>query len=410
MAIIKGFKAIRPKSEYAEIIASLPYDVFSDDEAKKIVKENPLSFLAVDLPASVIAEDADPYSDAAYFKIKDIYDDFRNNYFLQEDEDSLYIYQISTGNITQTGLVCLAAVDDYLNEVIKTHEKTRIVKENDRTRHIKTLQAHTGPIFLVYRDDDTIENIMAKNMSSLPVYSFEKKDKSIHKVWKITDKVDIEKIINQFKNVPNLYVADGHHRSAAAVRYALERRKENPSYNKNEEFNYFLSILYPMSKVNIMDYNRIVQDLNGLTDKQFLKKIEKYFTVEEKEKQVRPQEKATFGLFLSNKWYLLTLEDKTFDKNDPVASLDVSILQKLILEPVLGIEDIRNDKRIDFVGGVRGLGELEKRVSEDMKLAFSMCPTSIEEMISVADRDKTMPPKSTWFEPKPLSGLFIHEF
>ena len=311
----------------------------------------------------------------------------------------------------QFGIVGCASIDDYINNIIKKHELTRADKETDRVNHVDFLDANTGPIFLTYKARKGINDIVNKTMEGAPVYDFVTEDGIGNTVWVIDNDADVAAISQEFADTNYLYIADGHHRSASAVRVGRKRRVQNPEYTGNEEFNFFLSVFFPDEQLYIMDYNRVVVDLNGLTDEEYFAAVENKFTVEEYkgEGQYRPVEKHTFGMFINNKWYILTAKEGTYDANDPVERLDVSILQKNLLNPILGIGDPRTDNRIDFVGGIRGLAELERRVNEGMKVAFSMFPTTIDDLIDIADAGQIMPPKSTWFEPKLLSGLFIHK-
>ena len=310
---------------------------------------------------------------------------------------------------TQTGIVACASIDDYLNNVIKKHENTRADKELDRINHVDTCSAQTGPIFLAYRANAVISAEVAKAKQEKPVYSFTAVDGIRHQVWKISSKESVEAIENAFAGINQIYIADGHHRAASAVKVGLRRREANPGYTGKEEFNYFLSVLFPDEELMIMPYNRVVKDLNGLSEEEFMAKIKDKFTVSESSTQVAPSKKGEFGMYLGKKWYTLTAKEEILS-SDPVDGLDVAVLQNNVLEPLLGIHDPKTDKRIDFVGGIRGLGELERRCSEDCVLAFSMYATSIGELFAVADAGLLMPPKSTWFEPKLRSGLFIHRF
>lgn len=409
MAKIRAFKAIRPKPEFASRVAELPYDVYSVEEGRKIIEKEEASFLGVDLPLAALPKGMDPTSDEVYKKAQEKMEFLKNQGFLIQDETpKLYIYELVKEGRSQTGLVCCASVDEYLEGTIKKHENTIVEKEKDRIRHIDALDAHTGPIFLVYKSKDRIREIISKETKKLPIVDFQSDDGIIHKVWIIEDEGKIEELIKEFQDVENLYIADGHHRTESAAKVAKMRRNSNPNFTGKEEFNYFLSILYPMEDTKIYDYNRVVKDLNGLTKEELFEKLEENFQLKKSSKSpYHPTEKGRFGMFLEGDWYELISKEKFF-KEDPVRSLDASILQELVLTPILGIEDPRTSDRIDFVGGVRGLEELERRCKEDMKLAFSLYPTSIEELMSVADTGKNMPPKSTWFEPKPRSGLFIH--
>lgn len=413
MATVKAFRAIRPVPELAHKVAALPYDVMDSNEAREMVKGNPNSFLHVDKAEVDLDPDIDLYDKRVYEKARDnLRGMVRDGVLLQEEKDCLYIYkQIMSGRV-QTGLVGCTSIDEYVNNIIKKHEFTRADKEQDRINHVDYCNANTGPIFLTYRAskeiNETVENWMANHK---PVYDFISDDEISHTVWIIDEVAAISMLMEKFAEVDYLYIADGHHRSASAVKVGLKRREHFPGYRGNEEFNFFLSVLFPDEQLSIMDYNRVVKDLNGNSSEEFLKKVGEKFDIEMyKEKgQFKPILRHTFGMYIDGKWYKLTAKAGTYIEKDPVDRLDVSILQNNLLNPVLGIQDPRTDKRIDFVGGIRGLGELEKRVNSGMKVAFSMCPTTIEDLMSIADAGKVMPPKSTWFEPKLRSGLFIHE-
>ena len=312
---------------------------------------------------------------------------------------------------SQVGLVVCASVDDYINNVIKKHEKTRADKELDRINHVDYCDAHTGPIFLTYRENNDISKIINESIKEKPVYDFISDDGNGHTVWVISNKEKIDKLIRLFNDVNYMYIADGHHRIKSAVEVCLKRRRENPNYTGKEGFNYFLAIAYPDSELDVLDYNRTVKDLNGLSKEEFLKAIQKKFIIEKtpNNERFKPNEKHTFGMYIDNEWFKLKAREGTFDKNDPTDRLDVSILQNNLLSPILGIDDPTKSDRIEFIGGIRGLRELEKRANTDMRVSFAMYPTTIEDIMSIADAGKIMPPKSTWFEPKPRSGLFIHK-
>lgn len=411
MAIIKSFKAVRPFPEKAQDVAALPYDVYNREEAAIAARGKLDSFLRVDRPETTLDE---------RIKINDpfVYETARKNLeklfhrkaLTQDTKDCLYIYDLIMDGRSQVGLVVCTAIDEYLNNTIKKHELTRADKEEDRIKHVDACNANTGPIFLTYRSQDAInEMVDAWRKGNEPVYDFVSEDGITHRVWVVDDESVINGLVEKFGNVESLYIADGHHRSASAVKVGLMRREANPNYTGDEEFNYFLSVLFPDEQLYIMDYNRVVKDLNGLSVDDFLNALSEKFDVTPKDAEpVKPPQKGSFGLFVDGKWYLLTVKEGVYDPADLVNSLDVAILQNNVLVPILGIGDIRTDKRIDFVGGIRGLKELERRANEDMVLAFSMYPTSIEELMNIADADLLMPPKSTWFEPKLRSGLFIH--
>lgn len=411
MAIIRPFKAIRPKQELAERVAALPYDVMDSEEARESVKGNRYSFLHVDKAEIDLDRKIDKYDQSVYQKAKENLENMiEEEVYFQEETPCFYIYRQEMRGKSQVGLVSCASIDDYNNKIIKRHELTREDKEADRIKHVYTCEAHTGPIFLTYRENKEITEIINRWIKNRPIYDFESEDGNKHTVWIIDDANVVNKISELFNNVQYLYIADGHHRSASAVKVGNIKRVENKGYTGNEEFNYFLSIVYPDSELQVLDYNRTVKDLNGLTTEEFLEKVKEKFNVKSSEKAFKPEHKHTFGMYLENKWYMLEAKKETFDACDPIKQLDVSILQNNLLKPILSIEDPRTSDRIDFIGGIRGLEELEKRANTDMKVSFSMFPTSIEDIMEIADKNMVMPPKSTWFEPKPRSGLFIHKF
>lgn len=412
MAIFRPFKAIRPVAEYADKVAALPYDVMNSAEAAKMVEENPYSFLHVDKAEIDLPDGTDLYSGQVYLKAKENLDKLVSDGICKQDEENrFYIYRQIMNGRSQTGLVGCVSIDDYINNIIKKHEFTRADKEADRINHVDYCDANTGPIFLTYRPQAEISAIVSDWCDShAPYCDFVTDDGIANTVWVIDCDKTNAKISALFNSVDYLYIADGHHRAASAVKVGLKRREQFPDFNGNEEFNFFLAVLFDCNELEIMDYNRVMKDLNGNTPEQFIEKISEKFTVELYGNDAyKPEKSHTFGMLLDGKWYKLTAKDGTFDDADPVESLDVSILQNNLISPVLDIHDPRTDKRIDFVGGIRGLGELERRVNEDMCLAFSMYPTTLEELMSIADAGKVMPPKSTWFEPKLLSGLFIHK-
>ena len=413
MATIRPFMAIRPAANYAKDVAALPYDVMNSEEAREMVKDKPWSFLHVDKAEVDLPVGTNIYSPEVYAKAKENLDNMVANGVMGQDLlPNLYIYRLTMNGKSQTGLVCCTSVDEYIDGTIKKHELTRADKEADRIRHVDTLNANTGPMFLAYNDNLAATAIIDGWTASVaPVYDFVSEDGIGHTVWVIDSDTEIGMLVQSFQNVKNLYIADGHHRNASAVKVALKRREAKPDYTGEEEFNYYLSVLFAADDLYIMDYNRVVKDLNGYDTVGFLEEIGKKFIIEpyKGEGPYKPEELHTFGLYLDGKWFKMTAKEEIIT-DDPVLGLDVSILQKELLEPVLAIGDPRTDKRIDFVGGIRGLKELERRVdSGEMKLAFSMFPTSMAELMDVADEGMTMPPKSTWFEPKLRSGLFIHD-
>ncbi len=410
MADIKPFMAVRPDEKVAEKVAALPYDVYNRQEAKEAVKDNPLSFLRIDRAETQLPDSTDTYAPEVYAKAKEIFESLASDgTFITDNDRCYYIYQLTMDGRKQAGIVACASIDDYLNNVIKKHENTREEKEQDRIKHIDTLCAQTGPIFLAYRSQKCINNVVAKVISEdSPVYNFTSDDGIGHAVWKVSDECDITTIENSFAAISDIYIADGHHRAASAVKAGLKRREACPGYNGTEEFNYFLSVLFPDESLMIMDYNRTVRDLNGLSGEEFMEKAEENFVIAELGSAAHPSKKGDIAMYLDKKWYMLSAKEELFKGKDAVASLDVSILQDYLLSPVLGIKDPRTDSRIDFIGGIRGLEELEKRADTDMKVSFAMYPVSIAELFAVSDAGLLMPPKSTWFEPKLRSGLFIH--
>lgn len=411
MSVLKPFKAIRPKKEYARDVAALPYDVMNSEEARKAVIGKPLSFLHVDKAEIDLPEDTYIYDEKVYLKARENLDKLVSDGICAEDEKPmLYIYRQIMDGRAQTGIVGCASIDDYLNNIIKKHELTRADKEADRINHVDYCDANTGPIFLTYRGRDEIDEIVSKYTSSEPEYDFVSDDGVVNTVWLVSDGGDISALSSAFEKVPCLYIADGHHRAASAVKVGLKRREASPDFTGEEEFNFFLAVYFRSDDLAIMDYNRVIADYNSMTPDELIAEISKNFLVEKKGKEpYRPEKKHTFGMYLENEWYKLEAKDGIFDETDPVARLDVSILQSRVISPMFGIDDPRTDKRIDFVGGIRGLKELERRCETDMKLAFSMFPTTLDDLMDIADASKIMPPKSTWFEPKLLSGLFIHK-
>ena len=412
MAIIRPFKAYRPVKEYVKDIAALPYDVMSSKEAREIVKNNKYSFLRVDRAEVNLAESVGEYDKVVYDTANQVLENMiEKGLYIQEKTPAIYIYQQIMDGRGQKGIVCCTSVDDYINNIIKKHERTRLLKEIDRVNHVDICNANTGPIFLTYRNNDEISSIVEEWSKKVPVYDFISEDGNGHRVWIIDDNIVIEKLVKLFKSIKYLYIADGHHRSASAVKVALKRRKQLGKYTGNEEFNYFLSIIYPDTELKVFDYNRTVKDLNGLSEEEFFSKVEEsfYLSKSESNKPVSPKNKHEFGMYMNKQWFILRAKDGSFDESNPIDSLDVSILQNNLLNPILGISDPTKSERIEFIGGIRGLKELENRADNDMKVSFSMYATTIDDIMNVADSGKTMPPKSTWFEPKPRSGIFIHK-
>lgn len=410
MAVFRPFKAFRPKTELAGEIASKPYDVLNSEEAREEVVGHPLSFLHVGKPEVDLDPSIDLHDDQVYNKGKEnLMKLISDGNLVEDDAEYMYVYAQTMNGRTQYGLVGCASVEDYWNDVIKKHEKTRKDKEEDRCQHVRVTNAHTGPIFLTYRDIDEINNIVAEITKNTPDNDHVALDGIRHQSWVIRDKAIAEKIQSRLEKVDYFYVADGHHRSAAASIVGRERAQANPNHKGDEEYNYFLAVLFPATHLYIMDYNRLVKDLNGNTEEEFFNKLTQFYNCEKVDGQYKPTHKAEIGMYIDNQWYKLNAKPEITNVADPVDSLDVAILQKHVLDGILGIEDPRTSKRIDFVGGIRGLGELEKRVnSGEMKVAFAMYATSIDELMAIADAGKIMPPKSTWFEPKLRDGLFVH--
>ena len=411
MAVVKPFKGIRPVKNLASQIAALPYDVMNSDEAREMVKGNKYSFLHVDKAEIDLDPSIDVHDKKVYEKARENLDRMiADGEYIQDEQPCLYIYRQIMNGRAQTGIVFCASIDDYMNDVIKKHEFTRADKEQDRINHVDYCDANTGPIFLTYKEDNiATEVINAWIDSREPEYNFVAEDGISHIVWVIDNPIIVSEIVELFKDVKNLYIADGHHRSASAVKVGLKRRADNPNYTGEEEFNYFLAVAFPDNDLMVMDYNRVVKDLNGLSKDELIAKLEEKFIVTKSAESVKPAKKHTFGMYVENEWYLLEAKDGIYDKEDPIDSLDVAILQNNVLTPILGIEDVRTSDRIDFIGGIRGIKELERRANSDMKIAFSMYPTEVRDIMNVADIGEVMPPKSTWFEPKLRSGLFVHK-
>ena len=409
MAIVKPFCAIRPSREKAGEIAALPYDVYNRQEACEAVRKNPQSFLKIDRAETLLGDGVDTYAPEVYQKAHDVlWEMVRDGSFIKEEKPCYYIYELTMDGRVQTGIAACASIDDYEQGIIKKHENTRAEKEADRIRHVDACNAQTGPIFLAYRADAAINSIVDAAKQQAPLYDFVSEDGIRHRVWMISGQEQIAGMEAAFARIGEIYIADGHHRAASAVRVGQERRKAHPGYTGQEEFNYFLSVLFPDEQLMIMDYNRAVKDLNGLTEEAFLSKVAEIFEVGAAEAcPIKPDKKGVFTMCLQGRWYRCAIkpEDRS---GDPVKGLDVSILQEKLLAPVLQIKDPKTDSRIDFIGGIRGLGELEQRCRRDCAVAFAMYPTSIHELFAVADAGMLMPPKSTWFEPKLRSGIFIH--
>lgn len=412
MAQVRPFRGLRPDPKLAEKVAAPPYDVLNSEEARKMASGNPYSFLHVNKPEIDLPADTDVYSVAVYTKgAENLRRLIAEKVIFQDEAPCFYAYRQIMGGHSQIGLVANASVEEYEQNKIKKHEFTRPVKEDDRVRHIDAQNAQVGPVFLTYQASQQIDELINKATSREAVYDFTAEDGIQHTVWVIDDEKMVASIRQAFAAVPALYVADGHHRSAAAMRIRQQRQKANADHTGNEPYNFFLTVIFPHEQMQILDYNRLVEDLNGHTPEQLLEKIRTRFSVKKVRdaREAKPQQGHQFAMFLQGAWYQLTADSEFIDENDPVGRLDVSILQKHILSPLLNITDPRKDSRIDFVGGIRGLGELEKRVSGGgWAVAFALYPTSIEQLMSIADAGEVMPPKSTWFEPKLRSGLIVH--
>ncbi len=412
MPVFRPFKAVRPVPEKAKDIASLPYDVMDSEEARLEVKKNPLSFIHVEKAEVDLPEATNLYSDEVYNKAKEnLYNYIKNGDMIQDEKPAFYVYRQIMDGRTQTGLVGCAATEDYMNDIIKKHELTRAAKEADRIKHVDTCDAHSSPVFFTYRNRKDINEVVNKTVTTKPEYDFVADDGISHTLWVISDDNDIAVISKAFADMDYLYVADGHHRTASAAKVGLLRKEANPNHTGQEEYNFFMTVIFPDNDLYIMDYNRVVKDLNNHSQEEFFALVQEKFDLEAFDGQgpCHPQARHDFGMYIDGKWYKLTAKAGTFDENSPTKSLDVSILQENLLHPILNIGDPRTDERIDFIGGIRGLGELEKRVNSGREVvAFAMFPTSIEELMNIADAGEIMPPKSTWFEPKLRSGLFIH--
>lgn len=408
MVMVKPFKALRPNKDYVEKVAALPYDTMNTEEAKKIAKENKYTYLRIDRAEINFDNDIDIYSEKVYQKAKEVLDDFiERNILIEDKKPSLYVYREVMGDRSQIGIVGCVSVLDGINGKIKTHENTKPDKVEDRTKHIDYCQAHTGTILLTYDNNSVIDIVIAKTLNNESIYDFISEDGIRHTIWKLDEKEE-EMVVNSFERVENLYIADGHHRSAAAQNYAIEKKDKNLNYSEEEEFNFYPAMIAAKNTLHVMDYNRVVKDLNGLDIDEFLNKIEENFILEKVSDEFKPKEKFEYGMYIDEQWYKLVFNKRFKLKDDSVENLDVSVLHDYLIEPILGISEPQKDKRIDFIGGIRGTAEIEKRVNEDMKVGFSLYPTSIDELLKVADEDRIMPAKSTWFEPKVRCGLFLH--
>ena len=412
MAKIRPFKGIRPPKEFVSQVVSRPYDVLNSEEAREEAKGNEKSLYHIIKPEIDFPEGTSEYDPKVYEKAAENFQKFQDNGWLVQDEkENYYVYAQTMNGRTQYGLVVCANVDDYMTGKIKKHELTRRDKEEDRMKHVRVNNANIEPVFFAYPDNKQLDEIVAAVIKNEPEYDLVTSDGIGHTFWVISDDAVIAQITEAFAKMPYMYIADGHHRSAAAALVGDEKRKNNPNHKGDEEYNYFLAVCFPDNQLNIIDYNRVVKDLNGLTEEQFLEALGKNFTVEKKGSEIyKPNKLHNFSLYLSGEWYSLTAKPGTYDDNDPIGQLDVTVSSKLILDEILGIKDLRSDKRIDFVGGIRGLGELKKRVdSGEMKVALALYPVSMKQLISIADSGNIMPPKATWFEPKLRSGFIVHK-
>ncbi len=411
MAKIKAFKGIRPALDKIQDVASLPYDVMNSAEARVEVEGKPFSFLHVVKPEVDLPENLDVHDDAVYNKGKEnLYKFIKDGVLIQDEQPCFYLYRQIMGDVNQIGLVVGASIEDYENDIIKKHEHTRADKEADRIKHVDTLSANTGPVFLTYPARNDINAFVDEYTKNSATYDITTDDGIQHIFWVVDGEENISKLTKMFSSIEYLYVADGHHRSASGTKVGQQRRKANPNHTGEEEYNFFLSVIFPHDQLYIMDYNRVVKDMNGLSKEEYLGKVSEKFTVAEfsKNKPYHPESIHTFGMYLDKTWYKITPIVGTYPENDPVKSLDVSILMENLLSPVLSIGNPRTDTRIDFVGGIRGLGELSKRVDAGEAVAFSMFATSIQQLMAIADAGEVMPPKSTWFEPKLRSGVITH--
>lgn len=413
MAIIKPFRGIRPPQDLVEQVVSRPYDVLNSAEARAEAGDNEKSLYHIIKPEIDFPEGTDEHDPRVYSKAAQNFERFQQEgWLVQDKKDCYYIYAQTMNGKTQYGLVVGAYVPDYMNGVIKKHELTRRDKEEDRMKHVRVNNANVEPVFFAYPDDALLDEIIRKYTAEKPVYDFVAPDDGFgHKFWVIDDDKDIERITEEFKGMPALYIADGHHRSAAAALVGAEKANQNPAHRGDEEYNYFMAVCFPASQLTIIDYNRVVKDLNGLTEEEFLAVLQKNFEVQKMGAEIyKPAGLHNFALYLGGNWYSLTARPGTYNDNDPIGVLDVTISSNLILDEILGIKDLRSDKRIDFVGGIRGLGELKRRVdSGEMKVALALYPVSMKQLMDIADTGNIMPPKTTWFEPKLRSGLVIHK-
>ncbi|EKF49848.1 hypothetical protein H17ap60334_03885 [Thermosipho africanus H17ap60334] len=409
--VVRPFRGLRPRKDMIDKVAAKPYDVVSTEEARKEAERNPYTFYKVTRPEINFDGEVDTHSDEVILKGKEVLENFqKEGVMILEDKPAIYVYKEEWKGYSQIGIYATFSTQEYREGKIKKHELTRKDKEDERARHVKLMQAHTGPVFLMYRSRPEIDQLIIKHTTKEPEYDYTDESGIHHTLWVVKDENEIKEIVDAFKSVDAFYIADGHHRAAAAARAAEELAKENPNHTGEEEYNFFLAVLFPHSQLHILDYNRVVKDLNGNSKEEFLKKISAKFDIEDAPNSpFKPEKKHEFGMYLDGKWYKLSAKEGTFDKNDVVSSLDVAILQNNLLNPILGIENPRTDKRINFVGGIKGVEELQRLVdSGEYTVAFALYPTSIEELLQVADEGKIMPPKSTWFEPKLKSGIIVH--
>ena len=413
MAIIKPFKGVRPPKNLVESVASRPYDVLDSEEARAEAGDNEKSLYHIIKPEINFEPGTSEYDPRVYKSAVEQFEKFqKEGWLVQDDKEHYYIYAQTMNGKTQYGLVVGAFVNDYLTGNIKKHELTRRDKEEDRMKHVRVCNANVEPVFFAYPDDRVLDDLLKKYAQTTPEYDFVAPDDGFrHQFWVISDEADIKTVTEEFRKMPSLYIADGHHRSAAAALVGAEKAKNNPGHKGDEEYNYFMAVCFPASQLTILDYNRVIKDLNGMTGAEFLKALEKNFTVELKgNEEYRPKKLHEFSMYLDGNWYGLVAKPGTYDDNDPIGVLDVDISSRLILDELMGIKDLRSDKRIDFVGGLRGLGELKRRVdSGEMRWALALYPVSMQQIMDIADSGKIMPPKATWFEPKLRSGLVIHK-
>jgi uncharacterized protein (DUF1015 family) len=408
MATIRAFQALRPPKEKAHLVAAVPYDVVNTEEARQMAADNPLSFLHVSRPEIDLPDTTNIYSDEVYEKAKENFDKLKAEAPLSmEDAPSLYVYRLRMGEHTQTGIAASCSVDEYDSDIVRKHERTRKDKEDDRTRHIVTIRAQTGPVFSTYRGRDEIDRIVARAANEEPLYDIKASDDVTHTIWRVCE--DDRKLLEEeFRQVPLIYIADGHHRAASASRARAELKARNPDHTGEEEYNYFLSVLFPADQLQILAYNRVVKDLNGLSADEFINALSNQFEVSQSDSPA-PQKKGEISAYIAGRWYLLKLREVTTNPLNPISSLDASVLEERVLNPILGIKDVRTDKRIDFVGGLRGTNALERAVAEGRaEVAFSMYPVTVDDLMAIADANEIMPPKSTWFEPKLRDGLLSH--